>query len=235
MTQVTAWTAQDLQGTLRAAEPWWHELVGEHGPLVADDAARCHRALTRLSDGEIDEARAVDEITSALFHASRVLHDHGVPPTTGTGRVAQINVSAGGVPKLPVDQAEVGGRGLVGDRQAARRHHGRPWQALCLWSVEVIERLRREGHPIAPGNAGENITISGVDWTDMRPGVRMAIGDALVETSLWSLPCSKNAQWFLGRDFERMHHQRERGVSRIYAWVLEPGTVRAGDPVVIEP
>jgi MOSC domain-containing protein YiiM len=229
------WTKADIEGTLRAADVWWRELVGGHGHLVGDDAARCRAALQRLADGELDQAAAVDEITQAFFHAGRVLHDHAVPPTTGNGRVAQLNASTGGVPKLPVDAADIGLRGLEGDRQAARQHHGRPWQALCLWSAEVIDRLRAEGHPLRPGNAGENVTISGIDWTALRPGVRMAIGEALVETSLWATPCSKNAQWFAGRDFDRMHHERERGVSRIYAWVLEPGAVRTGDAVVVEP
>jgi MOSC domain-containing protein YiiM len=173
-------------------------------------------------------------VIGALRHAGRILHDHAVAPTSGTGRVDQINVSDGGVPKRPVDRATVGPRGIVGDRQAARKHHGRPWQALCLWSAEVIERLRQEGHPIAPGLAGENLTIAGIDWTDMRPGLRLRIGEVLAETSVWSLPCTKNAQWFRDGDFRRMEHTRERGVSRMYAWVLEGGDIAIGDAVTVE-
>lgn len=91
----------------------------------------------------------------------------------GAGRVHQINVSPGGVPKLPVPEAEVMLQGLAGDRQRNRRIHGGPRRALCLYSLEVIDLLRAEGHPIAPGTAGENITISGVDWSDLRPGARI--------------------------------------------------------------
>ena len=41
--------------------------------------------------------------------------------------------------------------------------------------------------------------------------------------------------WFADRDSMRMHHETEPGISRMYASVLEPGTVRIGDPVVLEP
>ena len=87
------------------------------------------------------------------------------------GTVAGLFASDGGVPKRPIPVAEVGYRGVSGDRQAARKHHGRVWQALCLWSVEVIDGFAAAGHPIVPGSAGENVTIAGVDWSTLRPGV----------------------------------------------------------------
>ena len=58
------------------------------------------------------------------------------------GVVHRIHVSDGGVPKLPVDAADIGLRGVAGDRQQNRKHHGAPWQALCLWSLEVIQELQ---------------------------------------------------------------------------------------------
>ncbi|MFB3051541.1 MAG: MOSC domain-containing protein, partial [Acidimicrobiia bacterium] len=74
--------------------------------------------------------------------------------------IHQINVSDGGVPKTSVDHAMINERGVVGDRQEDTVHHGSPDQALCLYSLEVIERFKAEGHPIEPGFAGENLTIS---------------------------------------------------------------------------
>lgn len=154
----------------------------------------------------------------------------------GTGSVHGLFTSDGGVPKLPVERVEIGPRGLAGDRQAARRHHGRPWQALCLWSLEVVERLREEGHPLAPGRAGENVSIAGLDWAAVRPGTRLRLGDEVhAEVTVPALPCKKNARWFLGGDFMRMYHGREPGVARVYAWVLGGGTLRVGDAVILEP
>jgi MOSC domain-containing protein YiiM len=165
----------------------------------------------------------------------RGLHALGVGASHATGTVHGVFTSAGGVPKLPVEKASVGYRGVEGDHQAARQHHGRVWQALCLWSTDVIDELRSEGHPIAPGNAGENVSVSGIDWSTLRPGVRLEVGDVLAEVSAYATPCSKNAGWFVDGDFDRMNHARQPGVSRVYASVLRDGVIRPGDPVTVEP
>ena len=170
-----------------------------------------------------------------LSEAGRRMRPDMVLLGPATGTVAQLNVSGGGVPKDSVPAVEVGSRGIIGDVQRTRVHHGRAWQALCLWSSEVITRLQGEGHPIAPGFAGENITVAGLDWRDVRAGVRLRIGEVLCEMSLYALPCASNAPWFLDRRFMRMHHNTEAGVSRIYASVLEPGRIATGDVVRIVP
>lgn len=147
------------------------------------------------------------------------------------GRVHQINTSNGGVPKLPVEQAEVGERGIIGDEQADRVHHGHPDQALCLFSLEVIQRFQSEGHPIEAGSAGENITVSGMDWADVVPGRRVSIGPVEIEITHFATPCSKNARWFAGGRYNRMHADRHPGESRVYARVIAGGVVTTGDPV----
>lgn len=148
------------------------------------------------------------------------------------GAVHQINVSAGGVPKKPVDSARVEIGGVIGDVQADRRHHGGPDQDLCLYSLEVIEALRLEGHPIEPGFAGENVTITGLDWEAMSPGVRLRFGDDLVaEVTSPATPCSKNSAWFSDRDFRRMSHEQHPGWSRWYARVIHPGDIEKGAAV----
>ena len=88
------------------------------------------------------------------------------------------------------------------------------------------------GHPIAAGSAGENVTVRGLDWADVRPGTRLRMGTVLCEISAWALPCKHNARWFADGDFNRMHHERGP-VSRAYATVLEPGGIRTGDPAVL--
>jgi MOSC domain-containing protein YiiM len=181
-----------------------------------------------------DLATDLERVWTAWQAAGPALRAAGQLPARAEGTVAQLNVSGGGLPKTPVPLAEVGWRGVVGDRQATRVHHGRPWQALCLWSTEVIDGLRAQGHPIAPGLAGENITVSGLHWADVRAGVRLQVGGVLCEVSAYALPCYQNKPWFLDGEFEVMHHERGP-VSRIYATVLQPGTITVGDPVILEP
>ncbi len=146
--------------------------------------------------------------------------------------VHQINASGGGVPKLPVASAVINESGLVGDIQADTVHHGSPSQALCLFSLEAIEKMQTEGHPIAPGYAGENLTITGLDWTSLGEGDQLRIGDEiLIEITGPTAPCQKNAQWFLNGDILRMSESRHPGESRLYAKVISGGPIAAGDPV----
>ena len=83
----------------------------------------------------------------ALHAASRGFQALGHGPPSATGTLVQVSASSGGVPKQAVPSAVVDGCGLQGDRQAERRIHGRPYQALCLWSAEVIAALVRRGPP----------------------------------------------------------------------------------------
>lgn len=149
------------------------------------------------------------------------------------GQIHQINTSKGGVPKLPIEEAVIDESGVVGDDQADKVHHGSPEQALCLYSLEVIEGMRAEGHYITPGAAGENITVSGLDWGRVVPGISMRLGPVEIEITGYAAPCAKNAQWFSDGGFSRMHAGKHPGEARVYARVVSGGPVRTGDPVEI--
>lgn len=149
------------------------------------------------------------------------------------GRVVSLNVSQGGVPKLPVPEARVTRLGMEGDRQAHPDIHGGPERALCLFSAEVIAALQAEGHPIAPGTAGENVTVAGLDWAEVRPGSRWRLGaEVEIEVTRPTTPCKTIRESFRGGEFNRIHHAQHPGESRVYARVLREGSVRVGDPVV---
>jgi hypothetical protein len=250
------YTTLDARGTMRALGPWWEQLLEGRASASAREAARrsAEDLRRRLGvdetvDEPIDALHQLGMLASALptadpevlgaalaalDQAATTLRADGAFPARAEGTVAHLHLSDGGVPKRPVFAVDVERDGVVGDRQASRQHHGRPWQALSLWSVEVIDQLAAEGHPIAPGRAGENITLAGLAWHDVRAGVRLRIGTVLAEVSVFALPCAKNAQWFIGGDFNRMHHTRG-AVSRAYASVLEPGHIDLGDAAILEP
>ncbi len=147
------------------------------------------------------------------------------------GEVVQLSISPGGVPKTPIEVANVGALGIAGDGHTDMKHHGGPERALCLWAVERIEALQEEGHPIFAGAAGENVTIRGVNWDRVVPGVRLRIGDVLCEITGYASPCDNNSEWFRGRDFTRMSQKVHPGWSRTYARIIETGVIRTGDPV----
>ncbi len=149
---------------------------------------------------------------------------------TLTGRVVQINISSGGVPKLPVPTGEVTMVGLEGDRQRNLKFHGGPDRALCLWSLDVIELLRQEGHPIVPGSAGENFTLAGLDWASLAPGSQIQLGDQVqLEITDYAPPCRTIMRWFSDRRFSRISQKHYPGSSRLYARVLQGGLVSTGD------
>ena len=100
--------------------------------------------------------------------------------TTTDGRVTGLQRSAGGVPKLPVERAMVSVGGMEGDRQANRKYHGGPDRALCLYSQELLDALAAEGHPLERGTLGENVTVAGLRWEQVRPGVRLRLGEVEV-------------------------------------------------------
>ena len=155
---------------------------------------------------------------------------------TGKVTITHINVSNGGVPKLPIERAVIGTLGVESDRQANTEHHGGPERALCLFSLERIEALQAEGHPITPGGAGENITITGLDWDAVAPGTQLRLGDSvLIEITGYTAPCYKIEANFSDGDFNRINQKTHPGWSRAYARVLEGGPLLPGDPVELLP
>ncbi|HKS90938.1 MAG TPA: MOSC domain-containing protein [Tepidiformaceae bacterium] len=149
-----------------------------------------------------------------------------------SARILQLSSSHGGVPKLPMLEAEVTALGIAGDAHDDKENHGGPERALCLWAIERIAAIAAEGHALAAGAAGENITTQGLDWDLVVPGVRLQLGaSVLVEVTRYTTPCKTNKRWFLNGDFNRMHQELFPGFSRVYARVLEPGVLHPGDAI----
>lgn len=228
------WTDEDLRRTLDAV-PAWSASLQEGAPddVLADLAPHAaHLAALPRGAASADLVADVHTAWHVLADAGRVRH-RGTP--SATGRVVQVSTSGGGVPKRAVARAVVTASGLEGDRQQERRHHGRPWQAVCLWSAEVVADLVAQGHPLGWGSTGENLTLAGLPWSQVRPGVQLLVGSALLEVTTHALPCRKNAHWFSDGRFRRIAHEVTPGASRVYARVLVEGVVAPGDSVLLEP
>jgi MOSC domain-containing protein YiiM len=135
-----------------------------------------------------------------------------------------------GIRKLPVERGYVSALGLSGDVVADEENHGGPDQALYLYSAEDYAWWAGElGATPAPGTFGENLTLSSFGPHEVRIGDRFRVGPVLVEATAPRIPCSTFAtrmdepQWV-----KRFAAARRPG---IYARMLEPGEVAAGDPV----
>jgi MOSC domain-containing protein YiiM len=151
---------------------------------------------------------------------------------TARATIAQISVSPGGLPKLPVLAAQVTELGLEGDAHRDMEHHGGPERALCIFALEQIQALQAEGHMVSPGTIGENLTVAGLDWERVTPGSRLGLGDGVViEVTRYTSPCFKIKQSFADGDYSRVSQKRHPGSSRVYARVLKTGRIKQGDPV----
>ena len=150
------------------------------------------------------------------------------------GFIFQINISNGGVPKKSIPTAQILKTGLASDRQTHTKIHGGPDQAVCLYSLECIMALQIEGHPIYPGSTGENLTIFGINWEDIQPGVKLDIGDvALLEITKYTTPCSAITGSFIDGEIKRISQKHHPGWSRVYAKVLKTGDIFSADRIKI--
>lgn len=150
------------------------------------------------------------------------------------GRVVSVNVSPGGVPKLPVAEQWVGPKGLTDDRHnEPEPMHGGVDQAVCLYSMEAIARVAADGHNAFPGAFGENLTLEGIEMDSIGPGDRLTIGDdgLVIEITWNAAPCKTQAHWFSDGRFARISHKTHPEDARWYARVITEGPVRPGDVV----
>jgi MOSC domain-containing protein YiiM len=149
-----------------------------------------------------------------------------------TGCVVQVNVSPGGVPKLPVPVARVHRLGLEGDAHHDVADHGGPFRAVCLLAIEALRRVAADGNPVGPGTTGENVTTEGIELGELAYGTRLAIGPELVlELTAPANPCTTIAHNFADGRFGRMSVKTHPLDTRVYASVVREGTIAPGDEI----
>lgn len=156
------------------------------------------------------------------------------------GEIFQVSLSPGGIPKLAVAEAFAGPLGLEGDAQRDTRHHGGPRQALLLVSLEDVECLQQQRFPVGAGSLGENLTVRGIDFRALRPGMRFRAGDAVIELTKLRSPCA-NLDVYNGSGariqlelFDSLCKAGDASSPRwgrggFYAAVLQSGLIRTGD------
>ena len=158
------------------------------------------------------------------------------------GRIAQINISHGGVPKHPVPHAMVHPLGVEGDAHAHPHIHGGLQQAILLITSEAIEELRAQGFAVYPGALGENVTTEGIDRRQMLAGQRYRLGDVIIELTKARAPCNQLDAYGVGIQ-EAMYHKpavkagdattATWGISGFYASVVRGGMIHVGAPIVL--
>ncbi|MDX1984173.1 MAG: MOSC domain-containing protein [Bryobacteraceae bacterium] len=157
------------------------------------------------------------------------------------GVIEQVSASSGGLPKQSLGAAMATRLGLGGDAHAHPKIHGGPAQALLLVTVEGIEELVAAGYALFAGALGENLTVRGLDRRQLRPGMRLLAGGAMIEITKVRTPCNALNVYGTGlkaavydRRVKAGENQSRRwGLSGFYASVEQEGWIRAGDKIAV--
>ena len=160
------------------------------------------------------------------------------------GVLKQINRSHGGLPKRPVEGPVMLSEACVeGDRWRDPVHHGGPKKAVLMASAEFIDALAARGFPVYYGAIGENLTVSGLDPHMWRAGQRYRVGqDTIIELTTLRTPCGNlnvygpaiKAELYDARCKAGDVTSPHWGHGGFYARVVRPGTIMAGDAVILE-
>jgi MOSC domain-containing protein YiiM len=170
------------------------------------------------------------------------------------GRISSVNVVYALVPdvrgdldktaidKRPVDRrlpvsgpVEDTGVGLAGDQVYDTRHHGGRDQAVYAYAVEDRDWWAAElGRELGGGSFGQNLDTDGVDVTGAVIGERWQVGDdgLVLEVTCPRIPCN-TFQGFMQLP-QWVKRFTDHGASGAYLRVVSPGTVGAGDAVVVD-
>ncbi|MGM1062827.1 MOSC domain-containing protein [Saccharothrix sp. Mg75] len=154
---------------------------------------------------------------------------------------AQADLGHTGIVKRPVrtpvevrapGPEGVGGSGLAGDHISDLRHHGGDDRAVYAYAREDLDGWSAElGRDLAPGLFGENLTTVGLDVSGALLGERWRVGDLVLAVTSPRVPCRTFAGVLEERGWVKAFTRR--AAPGAYLRVVEPGTVTAGDEVVV--
>jgi len=103
--------------------------------------------------------------------------------------VLSINVSKGGIPKLPISTCRVMFDGLEGDGRDHDKHRSRD-RAVSLIDREILDQLCEEGYGVGPGAVGENLTTENLHVQSLDPGDHLVFsGGVIIELVESRRPC----------------------------------------------
>ncbi|MBI3155517.1 MAG: MOSC domain-containing protein [Burkholderiales bacterium] len=145
--------------------------------------------------------------------------------------------------KRPVDgPVAVRQLGLAGDEQADLSAHGGitkavyayPSEHFAFWqTVRAQARAAAWDEAVPPGLLGENLTLQGIAEDRLWVGDRLRLPGCVLAVSEPRRPCDKLGAALGFAQAVRLMVQS--GFCGSYLAVVEPGTLRAGDPIELIP
>ncbi len=139
------------------------------------------------------------------------------------GKVIAISISERkGTGKKNIGACElIEGAGLKDDA-----HIGSGHRQVSLLAIESINKMKRKGLDIGPGDFAENITTQGIDLVSLPVGVKLMIGKkTIIEVSQIGKVCPRPCAIFNKIGYCIMPKEG------IFAIVLKGGVVKVGDEI----
>ncbi len=143
-------------------------------------------------------------------------------------RIASINISSGGIPKLPVPAIRLTVAGLEGDGHNHAKH-STPLQAVCIQDLEKLEELSQNGYVLRPGQSGENLTVENLHVNSLPLGTILELsGGVILEISKVRKPCYV---------MDAIHPRLKTdalGRHGMYAKVITEGILSVGEAIAVK-
>lgn len=138
-------------------------------------------------------------------------------------KVVSVNIStAKGTIKTPAVSIDLDARGVQGDAHAGEWH-----RQVSLLARESIEKWSRQaGRKVGWGEFAENITTEGIMLHQAQPGDRLMIGATELEVTQIGKKCHGTG-CAIFKEVGNCVMPKEG----IFARVLRPGSIRAGDEI----
>ncbi|HNQ47312.1 MAG TPA: MOSC domain-containing protein [Syntrophorhabdus sp.] len=143
-----------------------------------------------------------------------------------TGRIISVNVSKNkGEKKHNIEKCMlIKDMGLKEDAHAGFMH-----RQVSLLAQESIEKIRKMGLHVVPGDFAENLTTKGIDLPSLPIGTRLLVGnDILLRVTQIGKECHERCAIF--QQVGDCVMPREG----IFAEVIAEGEVQVGDTITVE-
>lgn len=124
-----------------------------------------------------------------------------------------------GTVKKAVDKAEIiTDYGIKNDAHAGSWH-----RQISMLSREDIDDFNLRGGNVTDGEFGENLIISGLDFSQLTPGRRVQIGNSVLEITQIGKECHNDCE------IKKRVGMCIMPLKGVFARVLSGGTIRPGD------